>query len=65
MARSASRSAVKSVASGKRVSAIDFAGAAPAFRGVERVPDLFGEEGHEGAEEAQSGFVDLDECVRG
>ncbi len=30
---------------------------------VEGVPDLFGEEGHEGTEEAQCGFEDGDERV--
>ena len=37
----------------------------PCRAGVERVPELFGEEGHEGREQAQCGFEDGDERAEG
>ena len=51
-------SAGKSVSWGKRVRAMGFGG----WRaGVEGVPDLFGQEGHERAEEAECGLKGSDE----
>ena len=60
MARTAAASAGKSAACG-------IAGEGDGFCGwrcrrcVERVPELFGEEGHEGREQAQGGLEDADE----
>ena len=54
---------------GGEVGGLRVAGEGDGFRGwragVEGVPDLFGEEGHEGREQAQRGFEDADERGEG